>query len=163
MTDSQSILVVGVGTDRGDDRAGPLAAERLAVLLPEFPVRSLRHPAALLDLLEGIGCLHVVDACRGLAAPGTVRRVDWPAPELATVRFAGTHDLDLASVLRLAERLQLLPRQTTIWCVEAGTAEQEALSKPSIEVAAAVERVVRSVADEIRRAADPRAEAIGHA
>jgi len=164
MTEPRPLLIVGIGSDLGDDRAGRLVAERLATALPNRPVRSLRHPAALLDLLEGVERLHVVDACRGLGDSGTIRRSDWPAAELATVHFGGTHDLDLVSVLRLAERLQLLPRHTTIWCIEArDIAEQEGFSEPSIEVMAAVERVVQSIACEIQRAGNPRSEAIGHA
>ena len=164
MTGRWPLLSVGIGSELGDDRAGRLVAERLAPAIPECPVRSLRHPATLLDLLEGVERLHVIDACRGLGACGTIRRSDWPAAELATVRFGGTHDLDLVSVLRLAERLQLLPRQTTIWCIEAGEAAvKEGFAEPSIEVMAAVERVVQSIAREVDLAGEPHAEAIGHA
>jgi hydrogenase maturation protease len=164
MTGSGPLLIVGIGSDLGDDSAGRHAAERLVTAIPNHHVRSLRHPAALFDLLEGVERLHVIDACLGLGTCGTVRRFDWPAAELAAARFGGTHDLDLLSVLRLAEQLRLLPRQTTIWCIEAGEAAvRQGLAAPSNEVMAAVEQVVQSIACEVDLAGDPLKEAAGHA
>jgi hydrogenase maturation protease len=144
-------LVVGIGSDLGDDRLGPYVAQQLAAQRPDYPVLALRAPVDLLDHLEGIAHLHVVDACRGGGSPGTILRHDWPAAELEHVHFAGTHDFSIVAVLQLAERLQRLPAQVTIWSIEmADTQNSPAwLASLSPPVAAAAEVLLARLTAEV--------------
>ena len=119
MTEHRRILVVGVGSDFGDDRVGLCVVDRLATRLPSgCEVRKVRTPADLLDQLEDVAELHVVDGCRGAGPPGTIVRYDVRSARLSGVCFRGTHDLDVVSALRLAETLNQLPPRVAIWGVE---------------------------------------------
>ncbi len=113
-----STLIAGIGSPFGDDRAGWIAAAQLEAKLLPASVVALRSPAELLDRLDGIHCLHVIDACRSGQAPGMTFRIEWPAPELDAIAFSGTHDMSLTAALRLAEALQQLPPQVVIWAIE---------------------------------------------
>jgi hydrogenase maturation protease len=131
-------LIVGIGSDFGDDRLGLLVAERLMLELPTSEIRQLRSPLDLLDCLDDFESspaalsplerLHVIDACRGAGEPGTLFRLDWPVDELASIHFSGTHDFGLWDVLQLAECLQQLPKSVTIWGAEASEPETNYLA-----------------------------------
>lgn len=118
MTGQQSTLIIGLGSDFGDDRLGWIVAEQLAKRLPSCAVAGVRSPAELLDRLESVNRLHIIDACRGAGPAGTIVRFDWPIEHRDEFQFSGTHDLGLAASLELAERLGLLPPRVTIWGVD---------------------------------------------
>jgi len=159
--------IVGIGSDFGDDRLGPAVIDRLVVRLPNVVVRRVRSPLDLLDHLEEIERLHLVDACRGGggARAGTIRRIDWPAADLSTVRFSGTHDVGLVAALQLAERMQTLPQRVTIWSVEAADAAgpQNLLAPLSQPVAAAAETLADLIAAEVTNRPVSVTEPIHHA
>lgn len=166
MSDVGQTWIVGIGSDFGDDRLGPVVVNRLVDRLPTVTVRRLRSPLDLLDDLDEIERLHLVDACRGGGAhAGTIRRIDWPAAELASVRFSGTHDVGLVAALQLAERMQTLPRQVTIWSVEATdvAGPQNLLTSLSQPVAAAAETLADLIAAEVTNRPVAVAEPIHHA
>ncbi len=144
-------LIVGIGSDFGDDQLGIFVAERLATQFPACNVRVLRSPLHLLDCLEGIERLHVVDACRGEGSAGAIVRFDWPAKELEEVRFQGTHDFPIVAALHLAQRLHRLPTHVTIWAaVVADTTVHHALLAPlSPLAAAAAEGLIARIASEV--------------
>jgi hydrogenase maturation protease len=157
-----STMVAGVGSDVGDDCAGIVAARQLAAKTGPFRVEVIRHPAALLDRLEGVDRLHVIDACRGLNADQPMLRCDWPAEELESIRFAGTHDMDLTMVLSLAEQLGLLPRRTTVWCIAAfDSAALDAFANASLGTKSAIDLVVQAISNEA--VAETASEACRHA
>ncbi len=165
MINDNRTMIVGIGSDFGDDRLGAVAVEQLAKALPSCDVRFLRAPLDLLDVLEGVDRLHVVDACRGAGEPGTILRRNWPVTESTTVRFYGTHDMDLLAALRLAEQLQTLPSRVTIWGIEAadnaGPAKFNMRLSPA--VAAAVERITTQIAGEVQAEQVAIAESSSHA
>ena len=166
MNDVGRTWIVGIGSDFGDDRLGPAVIDRLVVRLPNVVVRRVRSPLDLLDHLEEIERLHLVDACRGGGAhAGTIRRIDWPAPELANVRFSGTHDVGLVAALQLAERMQTLPRRVTIWSVEAAdvAGPQNLLAPLSQPVAAAAETLADLIAAEVTNRPVAVTEPVHHA
>ena len=146
-------LVVGVGSDFGDDRLGAVVVERLAALTLPSDLRVVRAPIDLLDHLQEVERLHIVDAYRGAGTPGTIVRRDWPAGDFSTTRFSGTHDFGLVAALQLADQLRSLPRRTTIWSVEASADESSAtIGQPlSPAVAAAAEVLIDRIAAEIDR------------
>jgi hydrogenase maturation protease len=117
---TREILIVGIGSSHGDDRAGWRVAELLAERLDQdnIDVRQAASPVQLLSWLAGVRQLIICDACRGLDAPGRVHRWNWPSKELSDVAWSGTHDLSLPAVLALAERLGHLPRVVIVWAIE---------------------------------------------
>lgn len=151
MKNYASTLIVGIGSDFGDDQLGIFVAQQLAAQFPACNVRVLRSPLHLLDCLEGIERLHVVDACRGEGPAGAIVRFDWPTTDLEEVRFQGTHDFHVVAALHLAERLHRLPAHVTIWAaVVADTTVHHALLAPlSPLAAAAAEGLIARIAVEL--------------
>ncbi|MEO8497604.1 MAG: hypothetical protein ABI614_21260, partial [Planctomycetota bacterium] len=91
-----------LGSPHGDDRVAWVIAERLA---QDPNVRSLVHPLAtpwdLVELLVTDCSVIVIDACAGIAAPGTVLRIG--ERELASTPLArhSTHGGSLVESLEL--------------------------------------------------------------
>ncbi|MCA9047375.1 MAG: hydrogenase maturation protease [Planctomycetaceae bacterium] len=130
-----TVLIVGIGSDAGDDQAGWLAAERLAARIdsetagtfPNVPVRTARVPLDVSDWLDGVGTLVLIDACQSDDRPGTIHRFNWHADHghltetECRVRFrtdaATTHDYDLPTTLKLLERTHGLPSKVEIIAV----------------------------------------------
>ena len=121
-------LVFGLGSAHGDDQIAWLVAERLAAanLPSNVTIRRGTAPSELLDVLNGFGGLILCDACLSGAAPGTISCWHWPHIPLAWLRPAGSHDLRLAEVLKLAEQLRLLPPEVTVYAVEIESASPTA-------------------------------------
>ena len=115
-------LVLGVGhPDRGDDAAGPLAAEALAGT-PGIDAQAVTaDPSALLghpgwDRADDIV---LIDTVRTGARPGAIHR--WSGPQLLAhlpATGGGTHDLGVATTLQLAAALGRLPTHLTVIGIE---------------------------------------------
>jgi hydrogenase maturation protease len=167
MSEDKRILIVGIGSDFGDDQLGVIVAKRLVSHLPGCKVIWLKSPLDLCDHLTNIERLYLVDACRGAGPPGTIVRHDWPSLAITGVRFSGTHDLDLVAALQITERVQGLPPFVTLWCIEASAANEyvsRALSKPlSLPVAYATEKLLESIVAEVNRFPGGVVEATRHA
>lgn len=164
MNGTARTLIAGIGSDFGDDRLGFDVVERLAGSLPNCVLKAFRSPLDLLDHLSDFEVLHLVDACRGAIAPGTVLRFDWPSRTLKSVRFGGTHDFDLISTLRLAESLGLLPRRVTIWSIASEEPDTEIRSNPdpSCAAPALTERLIELLKSEVQSSRAAK-EAVNHA
>lgn len=166
MTGYRRILVVGVGSDFGDDRVGPYVIDRLAARLPAgCELRKLRAPADLLDQLDDITELHVVDGCRGAGPPGSIIRGELDNAAFSDICFRGTHDLNVVSALRLTEALGQLPQRATIWGVEMANfgSPQSLRAALTMEVAAGADRLVERIVSELRVATAGFAESYRHA
>jgi hydrogenase maturation protease len=138
-------LVVGVGTERGDDAAGLLVARAL---------RASRHPAAvaelagdltrLIDLWQPTDRVAVVDAVRSGAPAGTVHVLDATANPLpAGLAAASTHGLGLGTAIELARGLGRLPARLVVYGIEGSRWTEGTGVSP--EVSAAVDRVARQL------------------
>jgi hydrogenase maturation protease len=137
-------LLVGIGSPHGDDRVGWEVARRAGERLAgKLLVRCAAKPAELLDWLEGIESLEVCDAVADAEVAGSVRCWRWPDAEIERTVFRGSHDLSLAAVLALAERLGRLPERARIWGVAIRRAE--ALDGLSLEGARAVSAAVEQI------------------
>jgi hydrogenase maturation protease len=139
------ILVVGLGSPHGDDQAGWTAIDRLETLsLLGVKLIRLAVPHDLLDWLDEVQELHVIDAAqsvdRGLAN-ALVRfetqnigekSLRWQSsycgnegdskPDLIRptgLRSAGTHQIDILTVLELANCLRTLPKRVVLWTIPA--------------------------------------------
>lgn len=144
-------LVVGVGNpQRGDDAIGPIAAERLSAQRGgPFDIEILGGDcSALVDRLAERTMVIVVDACSAGAAPGTLFRFD--AAEAPLPAYAGgmsTHGFGVAEALALAASLDRQPDRCVVFAVEG--ADFTLGSGMSPPVAAAVDRVIEAVIDEL--------------
>lgn len=137
------IRVVGIGTQFGDDAAGPLVAQRLAAggTLPGgVEAVPCRQPLDLLDLLDGLDGAVLVDAMRSGRLPGTVHE---PAfHELDDAQLLSSHGLGVREALALAQTLGRAPQRIALIGIEAGAANGGDMS-PSVRVALA-EAAVRA-------------------
>lgn len=124
-TMDERILILGIGSPHGDDRAGWAAIDLLSELLPKpTSLRKAIVPHEILDWLEPDVQTHVIDAaCSGEPSVGRYEffcngtdlqstHVSMPA-----LRSQTTHQLDLMSTLQLAAVLQRLPRQFVLWTI----------------------------------------------
>jgi hydrogenase maturation protease len=128
------VLLVGLGSPHGDDRAGWEAAAALVSLqLGGLCVRKAGAPIAVLDWLDGQRRLVVCDAAVGTGRAGELVRWTWPDQRLTAVGFRGTHDLSLVAVLQLAGRLGRLPPEVVVWTIEAQSVEAGAELSPAVE------------------------------
>ncbi len=150
---SARVVIVGVGSPFGDDRAGWVAAD----MLSESPavtrapgavhVAHCETPATL--LLQDYGAaeaLVVIDAVASGAPPGTVQRLS--GAELGqTVAPWSSHGLRIVDALALGQAMHALPPQVLLYGVELESEERgEALSE---SVARALPVLVRRVEDDL--------------
>lgn len=129
-------LIVGIGSPHGDDAVGWVIVDRLAGRIPDC-VRAvpIGEPTQMLPHLSGCRRLWIVDACRGDAPAGTIRRFQWPQvqPLGQSPRGRSTHALGVGETLRLAESLGRLPAKVAIYAVEISDA-----TLPGDDISAAV-------------------------
>lgn len=152
MTSGDSLLV-GIGSSYGDDQAGWRVADAVAAHVGAgVTVCRVGTPIDLLDHLAGVERLHICDACHSTGAVGSLHRWRWPDPRIEPVHFSGSHDLGPAAVLKLGERLGLLPSEVIVWGIvvrPAATAENFLQPHLSPEVASGAtelaERIVREL------------------
>lgn len=165
MSITADTLIIGIGSDYGDDRAGLLIADMLSERLPACAVLRLRSPVAVLDHLGNNKQLHLVDACKGTGTPGTIARNDWPVAADTEIQFSGTHDFGLLATLQLAEGMGLLPPNVTIWSIEIADQDlRQGFSQPlSPEVARGAEMLIDKIVAEITVASIVHKEPLPHA
>lgn len=157
MTQSSTILVVGIGSPHGDDRAGWETVRSLAQLLGETTERMIRtaaSPADLLDWLVGVRQLHVCDACRTRSPMGTVHRWIWAAEtgvrESIGQCHSSSHQIGVAAALELAETLGILPPEVIVWGIEG---QEFGAERPvAREVLAAAQSAAARIARELNDA-----------
>lgn len=113
-------LVFALGSAHGDDQMGWRVAERLTEILADdrLLIRAASSPDRLLDCLDGVARLIVCDACQNIGSRGDVHVWRWPDAPLRMLHGSSSHDLDLATVLALAEQLHRLPDNVMIVGVE---------------------------------------------
>lgn len=139
-----SAVVVGIGSDHGDDSVAWDVVSRLRGV--ESRVTS--DPLFVADLPPGCPLLIVVDACHGAGPPGSVHRFLWPDSRFADRRIMSSHGWGLADGLHLAETLRRLPTRVVVFAIETVSVEPGAALSP--EVAAAIPDVVERIRNEIR-------------
>jgi hydrogenase maturation protease len=142
-------LVIGVGNRmRRDDGAGPAVLDALAgegFQTAEVPGDCAR----LIDLWEGRGAVHVVDAMRSEQATGAVLRFDAIRETIPRGRFLHTsHAFGVAEAVETARLLGRLPGRLILWGVEGEDFGPGDGLSPA--VAAAVADVAARVAVDLR-------------
>jgi hydrogenase maturation protease len=145
-----TIVVAGLGSPFGDDRAGWRVIEELQQR-PQLPARLiLLHEATqLAEELAGCQRLIVIDACRSRHRDGEVTRLEWPDPRIAARHSHTTHGVGLASALQLAERLGRLPARVEIFGIEVANCQR--LGDMSPDVAGTVTTLVDTLSAELSK------------
>lgn len=145
-------LVIGIGSEHGDDRAGWTVVERLVESgVRGAEIKAAAAPADVIGWLDGVERLHVCDACHTAGPKGEVHRWKWPdLSETAILGRTSTHGLSLPEVLSLCDRLGLLPASVTIWGVEIGDVRAGCACDAAVERAA--DLVAQRIAQEVARA-----------
>jgi hydrogenase maturation protease len=151
-------LVLGMGNPiLSDDGLGLVVARRLRELpmpqdveVAESEVGGLR----LLELVRDFTKVVIIDALRSGDTPGAIKRLD--ADQFrGGHRYGSAHSIHLGTVLELGRELGLpMPGEVIVYTVEALDVETfgEQLSAP---VAAAAERLVGLIGEELRTGACP--------
>ena len=146
------VAVIGVGNPyRSDDGVGPAVLTQLEGRCP--PAVSLiladGEPSQLLDAWAGLDLAVVIDAV--LCDPATPGRIDRTSlgASMPGTAAASTHGLGIPDAVRLAEALDLAPRELVVFAVEA--ADLGFGLGLSSEVAAALPALVDAVLAEVNR------------
>lgn len=159
-------LLLGLGNDiLSDDGVGlkvvaalrpRLAGQRELTLL-----ESSEMGLSLLDLVAGFERLVLVDAVQtGQALPGTWHEIE--GGDLPSMRAVSPHFLGLGEVLTLGVALGLpMPRSVTIFAIEVADPFTVG-TQLSPSVAAALPKVVESIAARLESLTPPAPEAAGH-
>ncbi len=147
-------LVIGIGQPRrGDDAAGRLVVRALAKRVPPGVelVEEEGEATALLERMEGFDTVHLIDACRSDAPPGTIRRLDVSAAPLPDLRFrVSTHGMGIGEAVELARALGRLPRHCILHAIEGECFDLGAPVSPAVAVA--IEGLVERLAAELAAA-----------
>jgi hydrogenase maturation protease len=142
------VVVIGIGSPHGDDRAGWAVIDRLSgidnsnVAHREFVLRKASVPHDLLDWLEVHSPTHIIDASRdkvpglrrfsvahddagklNLSPIGAISKED-PQFFFDSLRSNSTHQIGLLSTLELVAALGRLPRQLYLWTVSIASGEK---------------------------------------
>ncbi|MER3442053.1 MAG: hypothetical protein C4296_11890 [Gemmataceae bacterium] len=146
MTQANTVHIVGIGSDHGDDRIGWILVRRLAHSYPwprQVHWHCLRDVQELLDRLDGQGTWVLVDAVCCAAAPGSSLRLTWPDDQLPALPPGNTHSFDVAGVLHMAQVLGQLPPLVVIWAIAGSCFD------PGAPLSTALEAAVPALADRI--------------
>lgn len=112
-------LIAGIGSPHGDDQAGWLVVDRLCEKNGfHIETQKLSTPLELLDKIEGLDCLVCIDAIEGDEPHGSINRHVWPFETSWQIRNQSTHGMDLVSVLKIAESMNMLPAKVILWTIE---------------------------------------------
>ena len=140
------MLIIGVGHPmRGDDAAGPVAAERLAERGLDAIVLD-GEGARLIHAWESREAVVVIDAADGGGAPGTLHVIDAVSEELASGRFHySSHAFGLAEAVETSRALGDLPPHFTIYAITGADFTLGRALSPA--VADAVDDVVEMISE----------------
>lgn len=142
-TMSSPVRILAVGSPAGDDRAGWHVAD----LLRRQGIKSIETIQNVDDLLGHLSPdqrVILIDACCSGAAIGSTFRLQWPDPQIADRGGVSSHGIDIPYVLKLAEALGRLPRETILYAIEIDSSEPQAAMSPAV-IAAAEETAARII------------------
>jgi hydrogenase maturation protease len=139
------VLLLGVGSNHGDDRAGCEVAARLQnEPLDGLEAEAVGTPLSLLDRDLECELLVLVDSCRGAGAPGSVHRFTWQERRLDVAWGVSSHGVGLVHALHLARSFGRLPPEIVLIGIEAGSSDR------GMELSAAVARAIPGAIELIR-------------
>ncbi|WP_455379680.1 hydrogenase maturation protease [Petrachloros mirabilis] len=145
------LRVIGLGnTWRGDDAAGLHAVRSLRERLGDSAdiIESEGDGLALLDLIQGVPCVILIDAVKGIGRPGDTIRLDLSSgARWGKVTPCSTHAMGITDAIELARVLGLLPGRLLLYGVELESVEP---GMPlSVTVRKGLQSLVEQVIDEV--------------
>ena len=142
--------VVGIGSPQGNDSAGWRVVENLQSRLPRSVcVVAASEPTRLLPLLGDYQRVWIVDACHSKQRSGIITRFVWPDDRIDRRWTLSGHGIGLAEVLKLAETLGTIPRETIVYTIDVGCEPNQPGGPMAAEVAGAVRVLRQRLLDEI--------------
>lgn len=135
-------LVIGIGSERGDDAAGWAVLDLLPERIPTF--RSDGEPARLIEAWRSGQEIVVVDAIRSGEVPGSIFIFDATERELPWGMARSSHGLGLAEAVALGRAVAALPSRLWVIGIEGQAWDAGAGLSPA--VARAVPRAAGIVA-----------------
>ncbi|MDK2940405.1 MAG: hydrogenase maturation protease [Methanolobus sp.] len=139
----------------GDDGIGIHVIEKLSEIRDELPDEVELIDAGvcgleMLNMLEDASNVIIVDAVKGAGNVGSVHRLSVDDVKGAASGNDGlsVHDISLADVLNIAEQVQEMPDQLTIFAIEVEKADEISLDL-SDKVQGSLDTTVKLIIDEI--------------
>lgn len=126
-------LVIGIGSDRGDDAAGWAVLDLLPDRVPTY--RSDGEPARLMEAWRSGAEIAVIDAMRSGEEPGSIFIFDAIEHELPLGVARSSHGLGLAEAVELARAVDVLPSRLWVIGIEGQTWETGAGLSPAVSQA----------------------------
>lgn len=113
-------LVLGIGSDHGDDQAGWLVTETLAGKgFSDVQFKQLRSPFDLIDSLDDVSRVHLVDAAAVIGK--SVMQLNFDCRDdrlrMETLSSKHTHDFGVYQALQLAETIGRRTDHVSLWLV----------------------------------------------
>lgn len=140
-------LIIGIGNKlRGDDAAGLLAIKKIRELAPEGIelIENNGDGAELINKWAGRDNVILIDAVVSGSPPGTIHKFSAPGPLVPSEMFKfSTHLFTVPQAIYLSASLGNLPKQLTIYGIEAKSLDYG--SRLSDEVEIAINNIVQFV------------------
>ncbi|MDH5376860.1 MAG: hydrogenase maturation protease [Gammaproteobacteria bacterium] len=148
------VLILGIGSDHGDDSLGWEALRRLRKKIGNGQeIEFVECDASILNCNEKISQsakLVLIDAIANNGEAGEIYRFDLHSELSAHTRIKGSmssHGLNVLDSVRVLIVLGLLPKESTLWGIEPGPMEPN--TEISSRVLKSVERLVQTIFDEL--------------
>jgi len=132
-------LIIGIGNKlRGDDAAGLLALKKIKELAPEGVdvIENNGDGAELINKWAGRDKVILIDAVVSGSPPGTIHKFSSPGPIVPTEMFKfSTHLFSVPQAIYLSASLGNLPKELTIYGIEAKSLDYGAQVSDEVEIA----------------------------
>jgi len=132
-------LIIGIGNKlRGDDAAGLLALKKIKELAPEGVdvIENNGDGAELINKWAGRDKVILIDAVVSGSPPGTIHKFSSPGPIVPTEMFKfSTHLFSVPQAIYLSASLGNLPKELTIYGIEAKSLDYGAHVSDEVEIA----------------------------
>ncbi len=135
-SDQHRGLIIGVGTEYGDDAFGLLVARQLAkrTFAHIDVITHSGEGASLMEAWQGYDSVVIVDATQSGAALGTIFRFETSAARIPTKTFRySTHAFGVAEAIETARALGRLPRRVVVIGVEGRSFKPGESVDPNLE------------------------------
>jgi hydrogenase maturation protease len=151
-----TIRILGCGNPLiGDDGVGIHIINRLMEMRSELPEDVELIDAGvcgldMLNLLEDASRIIIVDAIKGAGDAGSIHRIGMEdIKQTSSSDLHSVHDTSLADVLCIAEHVQNVPEDITIFAIEIEEAAEISISL-SEKVQGSVDRTIQLILDELK-------------
>lgn len=151
MSSVPSAIVIGIGSDHGDDRVGWIVSDAVEKLCDgAIKCLKVKTPIDLIEWLDAADQVHLVDATAGVESE--VRRLRYGCEEqrklIAKLPPNGTHGFGVHRALELAESLDRRTDHVHLWLVSGSSFRP--FTSLSQSACSAIDKCVQLLVDELR-------------